>query len=59
MIQNLLPVMRELGLVTIFWMLIFRGSRRTLAKTAACGRVVHSTHRQVLARTDLDGLSEM
>jgi hypothetical protein len=33
----------------------FELSRRPLAKTAACGRVVHSTHRQVLARTDLDG----
>ena len=55
-IQNLLPVMRELGLVTIFLgREFFEGARRILAGRWFARSVLHSSHRQISKRIDLDG----
>jgi hypothetical protein len=35
-IENMLPVMRELGLVTIFWDVNFSRSRKFSTRTARC-----------------------
>jgi len=54
-IENLLPVMRELGLVTIFWDVNFSSVRNFRCEWSAARPVLHSTDRQVPERAYLDG----
>ena len=53
MIENLLPVLRELGLVTIFWDVNVNNEDPSTRR--ACSSTTASRHRQVPRRADLDG----
>ena len=55
-IQNLIPVMRELGLVTIFWDVNFTSVQTRFDEFGqAARRVVPAANRQVPGRAGLDG----
>jgi len=55
-IQNLLPVMRELGLVTIFWDVNFSSVQNMFDESGTLKeQVLPAANRRVFERVDLDG----